>query len=109
MSCNVLKTVDALDKTKVKYPDVKDRKHAEAIEEVFNSQLSMISQGENINPIRLYSYIEDAFDYIASDDGQTRIRQNEQKLHMLLDLNKDDSVLWGDKEVPNNDPDSNEI
>ena len=108
LSADILKTVEEIDRKKIKYPDVKERIHSQAVESVFNSKLSMLAHGESVNPLRLYSYIEEIFEELTTEDTRTLIRQKEKNLHMLIDFNKDDSALFVVGKEKGYDTDSNQ-
>ena len=97
LSADVIKTLEEVDRNKIKYPTVYERKKELSRENVFNFYLSSISMGQQINPIRLYTYIDAVFDKMASAEGQIKIREQEQKLHMLIDLNENDTILYNEE------------
>ena len=92
-----------IDKSKLKFEDVKLRAEIIARHSITNQLLSMISGGREIPPLRLMEYIDEALQIFSKNEAiQKDYRDKVTKLMRILpDLLEEHSFIF---EVPNNMP-----
>jgi len=84
------------DKAAIVYPSLQERCSINARHSITNRILNQISFGKQIPPFRLMSCIDAALKTLSTAEGQRMCEQRRlELLHILPDLQKDDSFVFG--------------
>lgn len=86
----------------IRYPEKEQRCMTEARHNVTNRLLNQMSGGQQIPPVLLMRFFDQAIDMLLLPETQWEIRQKQAELQMILpDLQQDDHFVYGEKESDN--------
>lgn len=87
------------DGKKLPYPSLMERAEQQARYAVSNHYLNLVSGGQQIQPIDLMPDIDEVLEYLSSEDGKTAVMERKSSLlTILVDLQKDDSCVYGNQQ-----------
>ena len=86
----------------IRYPEKGQRCMTEARHNVTNRLLNQMSGGQQIPPVLLMRFFDQAMDLLLLPETQWEIRQKQAELQAILpDLQQDDQFIYGEEESDN--------